>query len=632
MKITDISCTQFAGIRDRKVSLTDGINIIYGKNESGKSTLVNLMSRTLFQNAKLDRRTDKDFSALYFPSSKKDGGISGDFVDGEITFETENGTYTLSKEWGSDSRCNLSTPDGVIRDQNKIDETLKEALLYGEGVYSDMLFSSQRNTDISLQTILDASKKTDAKQEITNIVSQAFAESDGISVDVIEQKIKEKIDEIAGKHWDFEREVPTRNKTGERWKSSLGEILNACYKLVDAKAELKRISDLEAEVDRALSDFKGKDKAATEANEIYENFNKFAAQLAIQSESKKNERRLTDEISKFKDILLDWPKLTENLEKAKALEKEKLNRELLNKYESAKAIREEIEKIEKTIPTYQPTDDEIATVKTAQNYIAKLENKLCGMNISAAIKLFDGNSIEITSLRTGEKIDIANGTAAITEAVKITVPGIMEMQLSPADVDVALIEIQIAEQKSKITEIFAKYKVEALEELEYLKLYQAVCSEIDVVGKEIAVAVNPTFKIDNNTNIKKWGYEIQQRFPNIKDIGVVFNSEDILQPYKDWEYEKHTTVDSNGKIRNNLKIKDGKKAIKWWQKYNTIKHRRIGLVEGTKNFRLANQSNLILAFSALFLLESIYIIYFSKDECVKVSKSRLFAIKDDIRV
>ena len=38
MKITNISCTQFAGVRDRSVALTDGINVIYGKNESGKST------------------------------------------------------------------------------------------------------------------------------------------------------------------------------------------------------------------------------------------------------------------------------------------------------------------------------------------------------------------------------------------------------------------------------------------------------------------------------------------------------------------------------------------------------------------------------------------------------------------
>lgn len=467
MKITNISCTQFAGVRDRNVSFADGINVIYGKNESGKSTLVNLLSRTLFQNAKLDRRSDKEFFELYFPGAKKGSTITGDFADGKITFETENGSYTLSKEWGSDSRCTLSTPDGIIRDQSRIDEVLRETLLYGEGVYSDMLFSSQRNTDISLQTMLDASKKTDAKQEITDAVSQAFAESNGISVDAIEQAISAKIDEIAGKHWDFEREAPVR-KAG-RWANGRGEILNTLYALEDAKAVLDEISRLETEADRAANDYVAKDAAARKAEEEYTRFNTFASRLAVQSERKRAIDRINKELLKIGEVLAKWPKLSDELEKAKALQTEKANRDLLDKYEAAKKINDEITALDiGSTDRPCPTDAEIVQVKTAQRGISTLENKLCGMNITATVNMLGGNNVEITSLRTGEAVDLSGGIASITEAVKVIVPGVMEMQLSPADVDVVSIETQIAEQKKIVTELFARYKVETLEGLEEL--------------------------------------------------------------------------------------------------------------------------------------------------------------------
>lgn len=160
--------------------------------------------------------------------------------------------------------------------------------------------------------------------------------------------------------------------------------------------------------------------------------------------------------------------------------------------------------------------------------------------------------------------------------------------------------------------------------IEYLKLYQAVCSEIDVVGKEISIAVNPNFKINSGTTIKKWGYELQQRFPTIKDVVVRFNDEEVIQPFRDWEYEKCSYTDKNGKKRNGLKIKDDKKPIQWWRNYNDIKHRRIGLVEGTKNFLLANQSNLIQSFSALFVIEMLYISSFAESEEQRMENSKLF--------
>ncbi len=160
--------------------------------------------------------------------------------------------------------------------------------------------------------------------------------------------------------------------------------------------------------------------------------------------------------------------------------------------------------------------------------------------------------------------------------------------------------------------------------IEYLKLYQAVCSEIDVVGKEIAIAVNPSFKIDHKTNIKKWGYEIQQKFPQIKDITIKFNDESIIQPFVNWEYETYTIVDKNKRSRTALRIKDNKETIVWWRNYNEIKHRRIGLVEGSKNFQLANQNNLILAFSALFLLETLYMNNFKDFASNSIKASELF--------
>ena len=89
------------------------------------------------------------------------------------------------------------------------------------------------------------------------------------------------------------------------------------------------------------------------------------------------------------------------------------------------------------------------------------------------------------------------------------------------------IENQFLESKKFVA--FAKTNEKTFS-VEYLKLYQAVCSEIDVVGKEIACAVDSSFKIDNHTNIKKWGYVIQQHFSELKNTVVIFNDEEPYQP------------------------------------------------------------------------------------------------------
>ncbi len=467
MKLKNISCTQFAGVRDQNVSFTEGLNVVCGNNETGKSTLVNLISRTLFQNAKLDRRKDKDFFELYFPGARKGSSLTGDFADGKISIETEKGIYILSKEWGVDPRCTLSTPDGVIRDPNSIRECLKEELHYGEGVYSELLFSSQRNTDLSLQTILDAEKKSDAKQEITRAVSQAFSESGGISTDAIEQAIQEKIDEIAGKHWDFEQEAPMR-KAG-RWSAGMGEILKAYYAMEDAKNVLAEISYMEEEADRALGEYLRKDEETKKAETAYQEFQMFASRIAVQRERKKAAERIEQELTKISEVLRLWPEYEKRLENAQKLKNEMTDCELLEKYQAAKGIIDEINLLQEGMEGLTcPSDLEIQQVKTAGRRIEMLENRFCGMNLYAAVQMYGEHEVEITSLRTGERVDLKNGGAAIAEAVQVTIPGVLAMQLSPADVDIEKIEAEIAEETAFLQQIFEKYHVQTSMELEDL--------------------------------------------------------------------------------------------------------------------------------------------------------------------
>ncbi len=464
MKITNVSCTQFAGVRDRSVALTEGINVIFGKNESGKSTLAHLIGRTFFQKAQLDRRSDKSFFDLYFPAAVK-GGFAGDFADGKITFETEKGSFTLTKEWGAEPRCVLSTPQGVIRDPDTVNAIIKEALLYGEGVYNDMLFSAQRNADAALQSLLDATRRTDAKQELVDAVSRTFAQSDGISMDKIEEAIAAKVEEIAGKHWDLDRGVPMR-KAG-RWSNGLGEILKAYYALEDANEVLAEIARLEQDARRTSADYADADEAALIAEKEYSRFAAFASQLTLQSERKKAIARITDELNKCKDALTRWPQLAAELDKAKGLYSEIKNLQLLETYQNAKKVIDWMADYDRRIEGHPiPSAQEVSEVRRALREIDLCQSRLSGMNVTAIVKMLGDHTAKITSLGTGDPVVMENGKANLSEAVKISVDGVMDLQLTPADIDVNQIKEKLAQLKQRVAQIFARYAVDSIEGLE----------------------------------------------------------------------------------------------------------------------------------------------------------------------
>lgn len=149
--------------------------------------------------------------------------------------------------------------------------------------------------------------------------------------------------------------------------------------------------------------------------------------------------------------------------------------------------------------------------------------------------------------------------------------------------------------------------------LEYLKLFQTICSEIDVVGKAMAGVCNSLFNPgDKHNNILKWWYEIQDTYMltdgpftymnssanaarfTLTEYKCCINEHIVLHPWKDFVVQKDKT--SKGKPF-------------WWDDYNSVKHGRVlplNNEEESFNYTRANLGNVCNAIGALYILEKAF--------------------------
>lgn len=135
--------------------------------------------------------------------------------------------------------------------------------------------------------------------------------------------------------------------------------------------------------------------------------------------------------------------------------------------------------------------------------------------------------------------------------------------------------------------------------IEYLKLFQAVCSEIDVVGKKLAKELDDSFTPNKNTGINEWWYYISKNDPGIIDKKCLLFGEHSFQPWKNYTIVKNPHEGAKKYV-----LGASAKTPQWWNDYNAVKHDRTGRFERhSLNYSKANLKNLFYAFAALFSLE-----------------------------
>ena len=101
----------------RVTGLKPGINIVYGKNEFGKTTLLEFIRRVLF-----GFPTKKDKTNLYYP-------VNGGSMGGSLKVELQNGEgLVISRTPGTHGgNVRISTPQEVLQDQDVLTHVLGNA-------------------------------------------------------------------------------------------------------------------------------------------------------------------------------------------------------------------------------------------------------------------------------------------------------------------------------------------------------------------------------------------------------------------------------------------------------------------------------------------------------------------------
>lgn len=133
---------------------------------------------------------------------------------------------------------------------------------------------------------------------------------------------------------------------------------------------------------------------------------------------------------------------------------------------------------------------------------------------------------------------------------------------------------------------------------EFIKQYQAICSEVDVILKTICKEININSKANN---MEEYTSEVLNEWPEIIKQKVLIKEME-LQPFLNWKVSPYNSPD-------------------WWSPYNKVKHQRIS------NYKKANLKNVLNSLAALYILEQYLVKYIGdRDSCYDVPNniSKLF--------
>lgn len=478
MIIKKYTCKRFAGIKDKDIEFEDGLNVILGPNEAGKSTLVEGIHSVLFKPSKLGYRTseDKDFRSRFMPIQ------AGDTIDGELIVTSSEGDYRLGKEWGEEPKSYLVMPsDQILKNEDNINDALKELLVFGEGTYSSIFFSKQSSLKKAIENIMN---NKEATSEVSSLLRRAIMELDGISLDKLGKKIDDELESLY-KRWDIQRNYPENNRgISNPYKVGFGEIVDSFYRKEGLRLEMDKADEAEKQYNEVCDALRNVEERMLELKNTKDEMEKLENDIIQRS-------ILEPQIEQFdKDMLLitrinqEWPRSEEKLKqlelevkewtiKLENLEDEKKQSNKLAEknvlalnVEKIKSLNEKLKDIELELTEIKPiSKEDIIKLENSYNEIKTVEAMMKAGTIIGKLNRLDPEWSMLVTKDLDEPIAVSSGDDFRANGyLKLQCSNLFELELKSGDMDFNQLRAQYENQKNSFEELLVNLQIKSIEE------------------------------------------------------------------------------------------------------------------------------------------------------------------------
>ena len=314
MKINKIKINSYGKLKEKEIELKDGINIIYGKNESGKSTLLNFIVNSFYGISK--NKKGKEYSDV-----EKYTPWLGEEFSGKLEYELNNkNKYEIYRDFKKKNPKIFNENMEDISKEFNIDKSKGNEFFYEQTKVDEELF---------LSTVVVGQQEVKLGKQEQNILVQKIANLVGTGDDNVSYKraidrINRRLLDEIGTQRSREKPINIINKKIEdleQKKQELEKYEDIKYEIEENKNKLEEeISDLNNK-NNLLKEIKiinEKEKIEKEKIKIKENV-KDNNEMYLRINKKKNENKNIFEINNEK---------TKNNKKINN-EKNKLNKKII---------------------------------------------------------------------------------------------------------------------------------------------------------------------------------------------------------------------------------------------------------------------------------------------------------------